>query len=284
MLQFFYNQDEFIAAIQYTAGRSGFTSTLIEKDYLCSLLLMYLYNTNTPLIFKGGTLLAKSHANFYRLSEDLDFAISTLSNITRKQRSQQIQSVKNELNNIHNFLPVFNISRPLTGCNGSRQYTMTLTYKSKITQLDDKILIDIGMKEGLLFPSEKIKAKTLLMDPFLGQDKVQPFMIIGLNLQEAYAEKIRAALCRKELAIRDFYDLDYAIENNLIELNDAFLVLIKQKIRYEKFFHDFNRPEVVKFLQEKVQAELEPTLKQTRDIAFSLSRIVEKLLQLLRNI
>ena len=44
MLSFFAQQDDFNAAIKYTAGRFNFSARLIEKDYLCSLMLMYLFS------------------------------------------------------------------------------------------------------------------------------------------------------------------------------------------------------------------------------------------------
>src|SRR4030042_642789 len=52
--------------------------------------------------------------------------------------------------------------------------------------------------------------KKLLNDPFSRKPAVQEFSILCMSQREAYAEKIRAALTRKELAIRDFYDIDYA--------------------------------------------------------------------------
>lgn len=66
----------FQEAIRFTAAETGFTPRLIEKDYYCSVLLEDLAALGPPLIFKGGTLLAKVHAGFYRLSEDLDFSPS----------------------------------------------------------------------------------------------------------------------------------------------------------------------------------------------------------------
>ena len=65
----------FEAAIRLTAGETGFPPRLIEKDYFCSVLLEHLAARCDTLIFKGGTCLAKVHAGFYRLSEDLDFVI-----------------------------------------------------------------------------------------------------------------------------------------------------------------------------------------------------------------
>ncbi len=69
------HEDEtlFREAVNFTAARTGFGQRLIEKDYFCTVLLAYLAeHGGGPLVFKGGTCLAKVHADFYRLSEDLD--------------------------------------------------------------------------------------------------------------------------------------------------------------------------------------------------------------------
>ena len=68
--------DLFREALNFTAVRSGFVARLIEKDYYSTVLLVHLAASDPRLAFKGGTCLAKVHAGFYRLSEDLDFAIS----------------------------------------------------------------------------------------------------------------------------------------------------------------------------------------------------------------
>mgnify|MGYP002813578143 CR=1 FL=1 len=62
-------------ALALTRQRTGFVERLIEKDYFCTALLEYLASASKELVFKGGTCLAKVHAGFYRLSEDLDFVI-----------------------------------------------------------------------------------------------------------------------------------------------------------------------------------------------------------------
>lgn len=62
-LELINNSNEFIACVEYTASKTGFRTELIEKDFLCSIILMYVYEQlDTPLIFKGGTSLAKIHA------------------------------------------------------------------------------------------------------------------------------------------------------------------------------------------------------------------------------
>ncbi len=49
----------FQEAVNLTAARTGYSEQLIEKDYLCTVLLSYLAETN-GLVFKGGTCLAKA--------------------------------------------------------------------------------------------------------------------------------------------------------------------------------------------------------------------------------
>jgi predicted nucleotidyltransferase component of viral defense system len=274
MLYFFNQTKEFVTAVQYTASKFEFLNVLVEKDFLCSIVLKYLYNDlGNTLVFKGGTLLSKMYTEFNRMSEDLDFSIPIPRNAARNQRSQNIKPVKEVLGRINTKLPIFIIKKPLMGHNNSCQYTMELNYKSNVTQNYDKILIDIGMRDELLMPAYEARVKTLLIDPFSENNKVSPFAIIGLHPQEAYAEKTRAALCRKELAIRDYYDLYYASANGLIDFeNDAFLLLVKKKVQHETNFHDFNDPVVIKHLQSKVTSELEPTLKKDGIMDFNKFR------------
>jgi len=72
--------DIFREALSYSEAVTGFTATLIEKDYYCSLILHHVFDRDTPLVFKGGICLSKVYADFYRLSEDLDrnFWVSAL--------------------------------------------------------------------------------------------------------------------------------------------------------------------------------------------------------------
>lgn len=286
ILDFFKQTKEFLAAVQYTAARFKFLDLLVEKDFLCSLVLKYLYNNlGITLVFKGGTLLSKVHTEFNRMSEDLDFSISIPRDATRNQRSKSIKPVKELLNMINIKLPIFIIKQPLIGHNNSYQYTMELNYRSNLTCSYDKILIDIGMHDELLMPAYEVKAKTLLIDPFSKDYKIDPFKIMGLHPQEAYAEKVRAALCRKELAIRDYYDLDHALVNGIINFeNDDFLLLVKSKIQHESNLQNFNDPVVIKYLRSKIKSELEFTLKRDAIADFNLDRILLRLELLSSNI
>jgi predicted nucleotidyltransferase component of viral defense system len=77
--------DLFREAVNFTTSETGFIARLIEKDYFCTLLLGHLAAARHAVV-KGGACLAKVHADFYRLSEDLDFAVSVPTDANRSVR------------------------------------------------------------------------------------------------------------------------------------------------------------------------------------------------------
>src|SRR5436190_15651680 len=87
--------DLFREAVNLTAAETKFAARLIEKDYFCTVLLAHFGDAvGEELVFKGGTCLAKVHADFYRLSEDLDFVISVAADASRPERRKRVQPVK----------------------------------------------------------------------------------------------------------------------------------------------------------------------------------------------
>ena len=120
----------FREAINLTAARTGFAPRLIEKDYFCTVLLEYLSEADASLVFKGGTCIAKVHAEFYRLSEDLDFSIPLAHDATRKERGRAAQEFKEALTAMPHRLPVFRLVQPCAGANNSTQYAAVVGYHS----------------------------------------------------------------------------------------------------------------------------------------------------------
>ena len=51
----------------------------------------------------------------------------------------------------------------------------------------------------------------------------------GLSLKEVYSEKIRAALSRVKPAIRDIFDVHYAVNNHFIDIKDM-IPVVKHKM------------------------------------------------------
>lgn len=136
----------FLEAIRFTAAETGFIPRLIEKDYFCSVVLEDLATLNSPLTFKGGTLLAKVHSGFYRLSEDLDFSISMPPGSTKKSRSEAMAPLKTALNSLTDRLPELRIETALTGSNGSMQYNAIVSYPSALADQRETIKVEIGLR------------------------------------------------------------------------------------------------------------------------------------------
>ena len=201
----------FREAVNYTAAETGFVSRLIEKDYFCTVLLQHLAGTGCGLVFKGGTCLAKVHAGFYRLSEDLDFAIPTPVDASRADRSRCAAESKAAVAKIGEQLPVLRVITALAGANDSTQYTAVIGYTSLLGRQEETIKIEVGLREPLLMPAIRGEAQTLLLDPISGSPLAPALTVPCLSRAEAMAEKLRAALSRREAAIRDFYDIDHAV-------------------------------------------------------------------------
>ncbi|MBN1942131.1 MAG: nucleotidyl transferase AbiEii/AbiGii toxin family protein [Phycisphaerae bacterium] len=221
----------FREAVNFTASRTGFNPRLIEKDYFCTVLLAYLAECSGGFVFKGGTCLAKVHAGFYRLSEDLDFTIPLSINANRKTRSQAVLPARKAVTNIADFIPALKCTESLTGANNSTQYNGVIAYKSPTTGQQESILVEISVREPLLLPVIKGQANTLLLDPIGGETLVPAITVDCIDMIEAMAEKFRAALSRQDVAIRDFYDLDYAAKHLGLDMYDDQMVdLVRQKL------------------------------------------------------
>jgi len=265
--------DFFREAILYTANMTGLNSQLVEKDYFCSVLLSVLYSDESSLVFKGGTCLSKVYGGFYRLSEDLDFMISTSSDSSRSLRRKTIEPLKKIVGRVSDVLPFFTFLEHLTGRNNSTQYIAQVQYRSSIRPIPASIKIEIGLREELLTLPQKGRVKTLLNDPFSRKPAVQEFSVLCMSPEEAYAEKLRAALTRKDLAIRDFYDIDYAVQGMGLDLSKKhFLDLAIRKLTVpgnDPVNITLSRKEMLK---RQLETELKPILREKDFQQFDLDR------------
>lgn len=263
----------FREAVRFTAAQTRFAPRLIEKDYFCSVVLQHLARVASGLIFRGGTSLAKVHVGFYRLSEDLDFLVSTPIEAMRKERSQRAANLKAAVATILKQLPGLRIVIPLTGANQSRQYVGTVGYRSLLADRDETINIEVGLREPLLTRAISGEAKTLLLDPVSGSPLAPAFRIRCLARQEAMAEKLRAALTRREAAIRDFYDIDHAVHRMGFRVHDPALVkLVTQKLAVpgnEPVDVSANR---LATLKRQLESQLKPVLRDEDLAEFDLDR------------
>jgi predicted nucleotidyltransferase component of viral defense system len=266
--------DLFREALTFMESQTGFSSRLVEKDYYCSIILHDLAPAfQSGMGFKGGTCLSKVHTDFYRLSEDLDFVISTEINAPRADRRTKIAPLREYLAGLSERLPCFHAAEPLQSFNLSKQYVGRYAYRSLVTGQDEFIKVEIGLREPLLDPMESRLARTMLLDPFRNEPAIAPISVHVLSIRETYAEKIRAALTRREPAIRDFYDIDYAVRTRKLEpTDDRLLDLIRHKLAVASNDPLDVSERKLRLLSRQLESQLKPVL-QAQDYAnFDLER------------
>jgi predicted nucleotidyltransferase component of viral defense system len=253
-------------ALKYTEATTGFTATLIEKDYHCSLILRRLFQKKGPLVFRGGTCLSKVHAGFYRLSEDLDLVISVTAEATRALRSELADPLKSSFRELAEAIPGLGISEMLRGYNECKQYIGSLEYESAVMRRFQTIKIEVGLREELLRPAVRALAGTIAVNPFTGSPLLPTFAVNAMSLKEAYAEKFRAAVSRIEPAIRDFFDIAYAVRMRVLDpLDPDFLAMVKSKLEIKGNVRQGMSLERRKALDRQVEGQLRPMLR-TLDI------------------
>ena len=265
--------DLLLQAIEFTARATGFNPRLIEKDYFSSVVLEYLAASDAGLNFKGGTCLAKIHGDLYRMSEDLDFSISRPLSASRKERSRRADRLRPVIGDIPKHLPALQIVEPLHGANESTQYNAVVGYESLLDSHVEPIGIEVGLREPTLTTPHQGASKTLLLNPINRQPLVEPFPVSCLSYLEAMAEKLRAALCRREVAIRDFFDVDYAVRSGALDTRDrALLDLLRRKLQVPGTAPVDVSPDRVGQLRRQLEGELRPMLREQDFAQFDLER------------
>lgn len=286
-LQLHETPDAFRQALSFTEAESGFAQRLIEKDYYCSLILADFEPLfASGLVFKGGTCLSKVHANFYRLSEDLDFAISVPTTARPRERREARLPVKHHLEQIAERLPAVSMSGQPQGHDGNRQYNAVLQYESAVTGETETVKVQVAVRELIIESPVSCAGRTLLRHPI---SKVGPdtrLSLCVLSLHETYAEKVRAALTRNPPAVRDIFDIDNAVRAGRLNLSQpGFLSLVRQKLAVPgNAAVDTSRARR-KSIEDQLETHLKPVLRSSDYVAFDVERAfaeVEKLAAMIR--
>jgi len=170
-------------------------------------------------------------------------------------------------------LPGFRLIDPLKGANNSTQYIAVVGYPSLIRQQEETVKIEVGLREPLLTPMVKGPVRTIMLDPVSGKPLVHPFPVRCISKREALAEKFRAALSRREAAIRDFFDIDYAVRRlGLRPRAAAFIRLIRHKLDVPGNDPIDVSGERLKALREQLESQLKPVLRAKDFSEFDLDR------------
>ena len=268
--------DIFRESLSYSEGVTGFTASLIEKDYYCSLILHYIFNRETPLVFKGGTCLSKVYADFYRLSEDLDLIIPVSVDTPRNQRRSKMNPMKRVFDELPAVIPGIAVSKPFRGHNESRQYIGYFEYPSTVMDKQERVKIEIGIREPLILPLVADEARTIIVNPFSSRPFLPVFTVQAMDIKEAYAEKVRAALTRTKPAVRDLFDLFYAVHKMGMDLDAPdFLSMVKKKIGVPGNTPARISSEYKREIKRQLEGQLRPVLRPADFDGFNINEAFE---------
>jgi hypothetical protein len=209
------------------------------------------------------------------MSEDLDFIIPMPVDASRRERSKRAAGLKRAVGAFSGSRPVFQVDQPLTGASDSRQYAGVIGYTSSLTGLKHSIKVEVGLREPVLTSVFNGAARTVLLDPVSGSAQLEPVAVKCLSLRESFAEKFRAALSRRDAAIRDFFDIDYAVHRrSLVSVDSGLVDLIRRKLAVPGNDPIDISPSRIADLSRQVDSHLKAVLRDTDLAKFDLKRAV----------
>ena len=178
--------------------------------------------------------------------------------LPRKKRSASAQIAKKCVNEAVKKLAL-DFSKPFKGQNENRMYNVEIEYDSLVSEDKGTIEIEFGIQETVL-EKKSLTAKTLLIDSIIQKPVLPDFLVKGLSLKETYSEKIRSALSREKPAIRDIFDVHYAVKNHLIDTKNM-IPMIKHKLNILNRTIDLSSERKEELLSQ-LQTDLKPVLRQ----------------------
>src|SRR3989344_5346169 len=260
---------------------------MIKKDIALSYILYEMSedikkDKNSPfskLIFKGGTLLSKSHLDYHRLSEDLDFTFSENKMLNKLSKTQRLKKIKQYLKEefllrfesivkkySFDFDPVEMNKETKKYCPIKAPVHLAKFYVYLDKNDQTPIKIEINFLDELFFKPEKIKLKHL---NFSSQNLIFPLGETELDsycIEEILIEKIRAILTReRSIHERDIFDL-FLLQNRGHSALKVDLEKVRDKIKQGIGFKQDKNKEMqkIKKVEEKfnqIEKEIEEEIK-----------------------
>ena len=261
------------------AGKLKFRPAIVEKDYYLTVILNQIETQlSDKIVFKGGTLLNKIHLNYHRLSEDLDFTYYGEVN-TRSQRSRAITPIREKMPGFLKALGLTSDKPEGDGFNNSTQYLFKLKYSSVLMEKEESVKLEISLRQPPLDKPVHNVIKHFYQDPFTGEDLFPSGKVLSLSLNEAIAEKLKAAITRKDVAIRDYYDLWYIAESGFDFYHGGFIKLFKIKFSAEGHSVDYRKnfglkPDQIALLRSQIDLHLAPVIRAGEK--FDLDKVFDR--------
>jgi len=248
-------KDDLVRLFKDVAEKHKFSAILLEKDYhLTRILHKVSEKQMKDLIFKGGTCLNKCYLGFYRLSEDLDFTYNKdVKDLSRAQVKKTLDQLRREFFEIFDSLG-FKINKKLGV--GWKMLTSKIdpkivglqivaSYNSLLDGSPQEVKIDISFRKKFRKAVEKRKIKHKFVDALGDPVLSENIEIEVINLAENFAEKFRALITRKRVAVRDIYDIHFILKNEIITINKEVIDLILVKLNESK---EYTKKDLMKFV------------------------------------
>ena len=273
------DKEKFKDLISTIASKMRFRPIIVEKDYYLTVILNNIETLlSDKIVFKGGTLLNKAHLNYHRLSEDLDFTFFAPLT-TRSQRSGAIMPIREKMPDFLKALQLTSDKPEGEGFDNSKQYVFKVKYPSVLTAKEDIIKIEISLRQPPIDKPVNTEIKHFYQDPFTGDDLFPIGKVLSLSWNEAVAEKLKAAISRKDVAIRDYYDLWHIAEFGFDFYNDKFIKLFKRKVTDEGYKGDYKQdfglsPDKLSTLRRQVETDLMPVIRAGE--SFDLEKVFDR--------
>lgn len=265
-IDFDYSKRDFLEMLELSNGYQ-FDAYKLEKDFLLTVILIFLWEHYSKLIFKGWTCLNKIYLDYFRLSEDLDFVV--INNWNRTERKIVLEDYKQRLIK-HLDILWLKIVDQRTKYNEDKQWIFVFSYTSLIDNSSQNIQIDISIKEKLEIVPVSKPIKSVFISKIMEESIFKGYTITCMQFDEIVAEKIRASLTRKDPAIRDFFDIWY-IKNNTEFDFDKITDLTEIKLKEVKNIYTID--ESFDLLKRQIETDLKPVLK--KDFEFDLKKTFE---------
>ncbi len=270
-IEFDYSKKDFLEILELS-NRYGFDAYKLEKDFLLTVILIFIWKHYEELVFKGWTCLNKIYLDYYRLSEDLDFVVINTWN--RTERKTILENYKQRLTKDLAILWL-KITNQRTKYNEDRQWIFNFSYSSLIDNSPQNIQIDITAKERLEIEPANKYIKSIFISKTMEESIFVQHAITCMEFDEIVAEKTRASLARTQPAIRDFFDVWY-IKNFAKFDFERIEDLIETKLK--EVNHKYTIDESFDLLYKQIETDLKPVLK--KDFEFDLKEIFEFIKQL----
>jgi len=250
------DKDDLLKLFKDVAEKHKFPAKLIEKDYHLTRILHRISEKRMDnLVFKGGTCLNKCYLDFYRLSEDLDFVYNkSVEGFSKRQIKRILDQLRRKFFEIVEELG-FKQSKKLGV--GWRMLTSKIppkiigleiitNYKSLIDGSPQAIKIELSFRKKLRKPTKRRIIKHKFVDVFGESVLRKDVKIEVIDLVENFAEKFRALVIRKKIAVRDIYDIYFILKNKILVINKEVIDLILVKVNETK---QFTKEDLIKFIE-----------------------------------